>query len=66
MRSVAEVQDYLDRNYFKNSVELEKGKALLRKRYPGQAYHCRCLLARQPEQYILVRDLKHFISLNNQ
>lgn len=65
MRSVAEVQEYLDRNYFKNSVELEKGKALLRKKYPGEMFNCKCLLARHPEQYILVRHLKNFINFES-
>jgi len=61
MRSIAEVQEYLDRYYFKNSVELEKGKALLRKRLPGHIFNCKCLLSQEPENYIKVIDLKRFI-----
>ena len=62
MKPKAEVQDYLDQNYFKNGAELEKAKALLRKMYPGVIFNCKCLFNRRPSKFILVTDLIHFIT----
>lgn len=62
MKPEAEVQDYLNQNYFKNGAELEKAKALLRKMYPGVIFNCKCLFNRRPSLYIRTQDLKIFIT----
>lgn len=65
MKEIAEVQEYLDKYYFKHGAELEKAKALLRKKYPGVIFTCKCLLNQRPNLYIRTQDLRIFITGKN-
>lgn len=62
MAEVEDIKEYLQKNWFKNGVEIQKATKLLRKRFPDiKDLELRLYLYPKIVETITVKDLKNYI-----
>lgn len=62
MANIDDIKEYLQNNWFRNGVEIQKATKLLRKRFPNiRDLEIRCYLYPDLVKTITVKELKNYI-----